>query len=158
MAGEPRVPDHEFFRWPDFIALRTAFGEKSDEEIWKMVSLILPLQGPRQSWEVSKGFMKHWKSQTHILAMSKIDSFRSVVYSTLFEQQKFGELVEKVEVLRARQCQSEQELENFTNRPSYQVEFNDGRVLTFRFSGEMYTKAERFSPANLYDPINWKDR
>jgi len=55
MAGEPRVPDQEFFRWPDFIALRTAFGEKSNEEIWKMVSLILPLQGPRQSWEVIAG-------------------------------------------------------------------------------------------------------
>lgn len=55
MAGEPRIPDHEFLKRPDFVALRTAFSEKSDEEIWKMVSHILPLQGPKQSWKAIEG-------------------------------------------------------------------------------------------------------
>jgi len=55
MAGEPRVPDHEFFRWSDSIALQTAFGEKLYEDIWEMVSLLLPLQGQRQSWDVIAG-------------------------------------------------------------------------------------------------------
>jgi len=49
------MPDHEFFKQPDFVALRTVFSEKTDEEIWEMVSLILPLQGTRQSWQIVEG-------------------------------------------------------------------------------------------------------
>lgn len=55
MVGEPRIPDHEFFKQPDYVALRTAFAQKTDVEIWEMVSHILPLQGPKQSWKAIEG-------------------------------------------------------------------------------------------------------
>lgn len=59
MAGEPWVPDHEFFRWPDFIALRTAFGEKSDEEIWENGFSYSPTSRPKKvmgsnRWKISQ--------------------------------------------------------------------------------------------------------
>lgn len=55
LAGEPRIPDHEFLKQPDYVALRTAFAQKNDVEIRGMVSHILPLQGPKQSWKAVEG-------------------------------------------------------------------------------------------------------
>jgi hypothetical protein len=43
------------------------------------------------------------------------------------------------------------------NRPNYQVEFNDGRVLTFSYFGKKYPKSERFNPKKLFKPIIWED-
>lgn len=55
MAGKPRIPDLEFLKQPDYVALKTAFAQKNDVEIRKMVSYILPLQGPKQTWKAVYG-------------------------------------------------------------------------------------------------------
>lgn len=47
MAGEPRIPDHEFLKRPDFVALRTAFNEKTDEEIWENGFTYPPIPRPK---------------------------------------------------------------------------------------------------------------
>jgi len=55
MAGVPRMPDSEFFKQLDYVALRTVFREKADNEIWEMVSIIQPIQVEKKTWEIIKG-------------------------------------------------------------------------------------------------------
>ncbi len=53
--GAPRMPDEEFHQHLDFIALRTAFNDKTADEVWCLTAYLQKIPRRKQAWMLGNG-------------------------------------------------------------------------------------------------------